>query len=260
MASKKKRLRKIHDKKDPDMITNSFFAHITEEIGIKAKKIGLSGHNATIGARREILLSDYFKKLMPSFFNYGNGVVIDSKGKKSKQEDLVVYSPFIGGFDEESSLFPVESICATIEIKSYLDKQRLKEAFENIKSIKDLSYDKNFIPEKYVGEWKDKILCNIFAYDSIDPKLLKKYIFEIKKELKLRDEQMFDNLCVNGICVFTKNPNALERFNGKEYVCLLLKENSIPYFIDLIINGMNIPLSPVPLFIKYLGTFDVEHF
>ena len=239
-----------------EKIIHEFFKSITEEMRIKAKKIGLSGHNATIGSKRELLLSNYLKELMPSFFNYGNGIIVDYNGNKSRQEDLIIYSPFMGGFDNESSLFPVEGICATVEIKSTLNKKTLREAFENIKSIKKFNFYQK--PEKYAGVWKEKICGNIFAYDSISPEKLKEYVFELQKELKLKDDEMFDNLCVNGKCVFTKNKRAVEHFRGKKYVYLLLKDNSISYFIDLIINDMNIPLSPVPIFIKYLGEFNVN--
>ncbi|MBI2043797.1 hypothetical protein HYT24_00330 [Candidatus Pacearchaeota archaeon] len=240
-------------------VIHDFFKNITAEIKIKAEKIGLSRHSSTIGTNREILLAKYFKELMPSFFNYGNGVIIDSEGNMSSQEDLIIYSPFMGGFDNESSLFPVDGVCATVEIKSNLDRQKLKEAFENIRSIKKFHY--SLIPKTYAGEWKEKVCCNIFSYDSISASTLKGHIFELQNELKLKDEEMFDNLCVNGQYIFTKSSKAVEHFSrkkGEKYVCLLLEENSISYFIDLIINDMNVPLSPIPLFIKYLGTFDVK--
>lgn len=117
---------------------------------------------------RENVLREYIKQLLPQKYAVGNGVITDVGGTQSKQQDFFVYdavnSPTFLHMDS-SSIVPVESVYATIEIKSTLSKETLRQSIDNIKSVKELKITvlKNsfIVPEQY-----NFILGTIFAYTS----------------------------------------------------------------------------------------------
>lgn len=96
-------------------------------------------HSGSKGIIRENIIDKVIRPFLPSCYGLSGGEVFDSAGNVSKQLDLVVYDsifsyyiPYIDNFIQ----FPCESIYGNIEIKSFLDKEELNTAIENIKSMK----------------------------------------------------------------------------------------------------------------------------
>lgn len=125
-------------------------------------------HMGVRGASRENVLREYIKQLLPQKYAVGNGVITDVEGTQSKQQDFFVYDAFNSPtflHMDSSSIIPVESVYATIEIKSTLSKETLRQSIDNIKSVKELKITvlKNsfIVPEQY-----NFILGTIFAYTS----------------------------------------------------------------------------------------------
>lgn len=125
-------------------------------------------HMGVRGGSREDVLKYYIKQLLPERFAVGNGVVTDVNGTQSKQQDFFVYDAFnspVFLHTESSSIIPVESVYATIEVKSTLKKETLIQSLENIKSVKGLEItvllNTPLIPEVY-----NSIFGAIFAYTS----------------------------------------------------------------------------------------------
>ena len=113
-------------------------------IGSMAKKMAIDyqdvtshiDHMGVRGASRENVLRDYLKQLLPQKFAVGNGVITDVDGTQSKQQDFFVYDAFNSPtflHMDSSSIIPVESVYATIEIKSTLTKETLRQSINNIK-------------------------------------------------------------------------------------------------------------------------------
>lgn len=87
----------------------------------KADSIGSMRHNLSKGQLRELFITDLFMKFLPHQFDIGSGIIVNQKGEQSNQTDLVIYDksilpPFIS--ESISGIFPIESVIATIEIKS----------------------------------------------------------------------------------------------------------------------------------------------
>ena len=125
-------------------------------------------HMGVRGTSREDVLRQRIKELLPQKFTVGSGIITDHQGKQSHQQDFFVYDAFNSPTflqTESSCIIPVESVYATIEVKSTLNKETLRQSVENIKSVKELELsvlqNSPFIPQKY-----NYIFGAIFAYSS----------------------------------------------------------------------------------------------
>ena len=109
-------------------------------------------HTYEKGMRREQVVIDFLRDLLPPRFGVARGEIIDSKGGVSRQCDMVVYdalhSPMFQRA-EASRLFPSECVYAVIELKPRLDKKTLALAVENIRSAKAL--DRSAIVARHGG-------------------------------------------------------------------------------------------------------------
>lgn len=125
-------------------------------------------HMGLRGSSRENVLRKYIKQLLPHKFAVGNGIITDVDGSQSKQQDFFVYDAFnspVFLHMDTSSIVPVESIYATVEVKSTLTKETLRQSIDNIRSVKELKITvlKNSI---YVPNQYNFILGAVFAYTS----------------------------------------------------------------------------------------------
>lgn len=98
-------------------------------------------HPGESGRARENILATVIAKLLPGDFSVSTGFVIDARGQRSKQIDLVVYRtdyhPVFSIGDVKH--FVVESVAAVIENKaSITSRDTFRQAVENIKSVKSL--------------------------------------------------------------------------------------------------------------------------
>jgi hypothetical protein len=85
-------------------------------------------HQGLKGQIRQILVRDLFRPLLPFHMSVGTGKIISSDGRMSSEQDLILYDrQIIPAFlvDEQLGLFPIESVSATIEVKSNLTREEL---------------------------------------------------------------------------------------------------------------------------------------
>lgn len=98
------------------------------------------GHSVTAGAARERLIQDFLTAHLPQMTSAVSGVIIDSDGLRSKQQDIVLMLksmprlPFASGHD----LIFLEGAVATIEIKTGITPSILRDIALNIASVKSL--------------------------------------------------------------------------------------------------------------------------
>ena len=77
---------------------------------------------------------------MPLGFDVSTGFIVDAYGTQSRQQDIVLvrrdYHPIfrIGGVN----FFTAESVAATVEVKSALTNATLRDALDNVRSVKAL--------------------------------------------------------------------------------------------------------------------------
>jgi hypothetical protein len=208
------------------------FRYIAKVLSAKARVAGATGHTSTTGRVREIIVRDFLRPHIPKTLDIKSGIIIDSNGKRSKQQDCVIIDsqfPLIDIESDTDALLIAESVLATIEVKSFLDTKELKSTLESSFQTKSLirkgvhQYKKgNVLIEPNNSE---PIYSYIFAYDGINLNTLieKMADFYLKKKAHCLPE---------AVCLLNKG--------------VILKTPSMP-----IVDGNNVQLPPI-------GKFDIK--
>lgn len=103
---------------------------------------GIFEHSGCTGDAREEFLRAFLRQRLPQKYGIGKGKIISSLcDRQSKQVDIVIYDkencPVLyseGG----NAVYPIECVYGTIEVKSALSKEKLREGVDNILSVKQL--------------------------------------------------------------------------------------------------------------------------
>lgn len=208
-------------------------------------------HNGSKGTVRENIVNKVIRPFLPACYGLSGGEAFDSEGNTSKQLDLVVYDsvfsyiiPYIDNYIQ----FPRESIYGNIEIKSFLNKDELMKAIDNIKSMKSLkregthswtvtplvSIKINGLPD---NTDRNPYFGIIFAYDSVEALTVLNY---------LENLDIPSNLLPNAIVLYSKRTiifqatdSNIEGFPSNDfnkYVMLNCGEETLAVFIGLLIN------------------------
>lgn len=124
-------------------------------------------HSATSGSARESLILDFLTAHLPEMTSVVSGMIVDSEGRRSKQQDIVLMLksmprlPFASGHD----LIFQEGTVATFEIKTEINPSMLEAIGSNIQSVKEL------LPSTHEGtcmgdlSWPhDRILTTVLTY------------------------------------------------------------------------------------------------
>lgn len=104
-------------------------------------------HPAEFGTYRERLVKDFISSLLPSYYGFGEGFLVNRESQNSTQCDIVVYNanetPRLDSLNE-NRFFPVETVYGIGEVKSRLSKSQLIEALRKLQTVKTL---RNVKPE-----------------------------------------------------------------------------------------------------------------
>lgn len=125
------------------MLTSHMSA-IEDRLLASFKISGNTGHGLHKGSPREVFIKEFLEAHLPSTVSIGTGEIIDSSSRPDEprnQFDIVIYRKDFPKLDIGGgvSAFLVESVIATIEIKSTLDKHGVEQAVAascNIKKLK----------------------------------------------------------------------------------------------------------------------------
>ena len=98
-------------------------------------------HYGELGDAREALIQGVLQRILPSIYEIGRGEIVDHLGKHSKQIDIVIARRDFPALvlPSGSKVYLIESVLATVEVKSELNSHTLSEALENCASVSDLS-------------------------------------------------------------------------------------------------------------------------
>lgn len=122
-------------------------------------------HNLTKGQLREVFVKNFIKHFLPGYLDIGNGIIINNQGDESKENDIIIYDnrmlpPFLLSV-ESTNIFPIESVVATIEVKSLLKKPALMKTEENARYLIKHVWKKN----KWLFKPDSHILACLFGFD-----------------------------------------------------------------------------------------------
>lgn len=127
-----------------------------------------SGHPLHKGTPREAFIKEFLEGHLPSTLAIGTGEIIDANsqpGQPRNQYDIVVYKKSFPKLDFGGGIsgFLIESVIATIEVKSKLGKTEFTDAAKAAYAAK--SYVPNIVTSFSSGYIPPKILNYIVAYD-----------------------------------------------------------------------------------------------
>lgn len=106
-----------------------------------AKALGKVNHAGLKGALREVLIRSLLRPLLPPSLGVGHGIIITAYDQQSPEQDAVIFSRDMTPcllIDEETGLFPLESVISGIEVKSVLTAEELRKTHINAKEIERL--------------------------------------------------------------------------------------------------------------------------
>ncbi|MCP4156562.1 MAG: hypothetical protein GY757_53100 [bacterium] len=133
-----------------------------------SKEQAHAGHSLHKGTPREIFIKNFLENHLSSNVALGTGEIIDANsrpGQQRNQFDIIIYKRSFPKLDFGANIsgFLIESVIATIEVKSTLDKNGLGKAFNAARSAKQLTPNlKNGFSTGYIPP---KVLNFIVAYD-----------------------------------------------------------------------------------------------
>lgn len=125
-------------------------------------------HGGVKGDLREHQVREFLRSVLPNPFRVETGIIVDSEAQQSRQQDVIIIDsnavpPFFD--DGQTKVVPVESVIATVEIKSRFDNRTSEEIARNISSIRDLK-------PRYISKDATKVgipATFVFAYNVLTP-------------------------------------------------------------------------------------------
>ncbi len=140
-------------------IHNAYVEAASEIAKTTKKRVAdLIGHGGEKGRVVEGLVVELIERFLPKRFSIGSGLIVTSSGKVSSQTDIVIYDNFHNApikMHHGLSIFPIESVYATIEVKSTLDDEGFQKSLKNnakLRSFKAEKYYVKYDPVKVEGQ------------------------------------------------------------------------------------------------------------
>lgn len=157
-----------------------------------------TGHSLHKGTPREAFIKEFLTNHLSERVAIGTGEIIDASSRPNQprnQIDIVIYKrdypklDFGGGI----SGFLAESVVATIEVKSTLDKSAVHQSIKTSRTVKSLQ--RNIINSFSAGYQPPGILSYVVAYDGpAKMQTAYEWIADLHKQEGIQYPQMTSNL------------------------------------------------------------------
>lgn len=124
-------------------------------------------HSGIRGRAREIFSKDLLSPFLSPNIGTCTGIIVDSSGGSSLQIDIIIYDKTLIPslmFTGEEGIVPIESVLATVEVKSILTSDELKKSIINSHSVKNLNA--NFAEVMSETPKKSSPVCCVFSFSS----------------------------------------------------------------------------------------------
>ena len=167
-------------------------------------------HKGLKGRAREIVIKHFLNKYIPPFLGVESGEIISSKGGVSRETDVVVFDSLrcpIFLREDEVHVFPIESVYAVVEVKSFLNSNELADCVEKIQSVKQMPklayFDQAGVIKRGVTLFGREYeyfptLGFVFAFDSIGLDTLRQNLETMNITGQIGLDERIDTICVLG--------------------------------------------------------------
>ena len=147
------------------------FRKLANVLAAEAAVAGGTGHSATSGRLRELIVQRFLRPHLPGTIEVRSGVILDSRGNQSRQQDIILVDarhPTVSVGSDNEALIIAESVLATIEVKTFLSVAELASTLESISVTKNLHRSGQLRYQKRGVEITTNaqpILTYVFAFD-----------------------------------------------------------------------------------------------
>ena len=137
----------MDDSFDPDRFIRRIGERLVDEF--RDAKAGTT--SSTVGSAAEQPVRKQLEQILPRGLGVGQGFVIDSYSGTSRQQDVIIYERdicpvFSVNNTPETTYYPCEGVIAVGEVKSFLDRKSLEDAFAKVASVKALQ--RHMVPDQ----------------------------------------------------------------------------------------------------------------
>lgn len=172
-------------------------------------------HSGLKGRAREIFARDLLTPFLSPNIGACTGIVVDSSGGTSNQIDIIIYDKTLIPslmFTGEEGIVPIESVLATVEVKSHLTRDELRKSIQNAHSIKYLR--PNFAEVMAETPQKSSPVSCVFSFSSdskpeTELSRLEEVISEVNQDTAKKVYVPLSGVCVANIsfiqCVKIEN-------------------------------------------------------
>lgn len=175
----------------------------------------LMPHHGERGRIAEEIIKNVLTRTLPKRFSIGTGVIFSADGQVSSQTDIVIYdnfhnTPLLSEFG--SCVFPVETVYATVEVKSVLDKRELRNSMDAIMRLRSVGKKRHYVTQGILVEDGRVKTVSLKQTFSVPPR---NYIVAFSQKglgptyenfsSKLRTCLDEDDSHVHGVCVLDRN-------------------------------------------------------
>jgi hypothetical protein len=195
---------------------HALYLHALQNIADQSRALAkLMPHHGERGRIAEEIIKNVLERILPKRFSIGTGVVFSATGQVSSQTDIVIYdnffnSPVLSEFG--SCMFPVETVFATIEVKSILDKRELRESMDSIMRMRSVGSQRHYVVPGFVEQGGALVSAPIKQTLGTPPR---NYIVAFSQKglgpkfedfcANLRDCLNQDHSHVHGVCVLDED-------------------------------------------------------
>jgi hypothetical protein len=178
------------------------FRRISTRLGSQADVAGGLGHASSVGRLREGFVHQFLRPHLPRTMDIRSGIILDSNGARSTQQDCIIIDaqfPLVDVGSDSDALILAESVLATIEIKSFLSGDQLKETLAKNNIVRKLRRVGSQIYEKggarVLLTVPNPIIQYVLAFNGLEVSTLAEHI----KEYAMQQED--GGVAPDAICV-----------------------------------------------------------
>lgn len=125
----------------PPIVTEFLHRSLERTLALAAS-FGYVEHRGVMGLLRESLIESFLEPLLVPPYRAGTGVIVDSVGSQSGQCDLIIWDDSISRplyTARGAGIYLIESVVAVVEVKSRLDTDGIRQAFERSREFKRMA-------------------------------------------------------------------------------------------------------------------------